>query len=366
LTDKKFVDVPENDAEAKRTALQYGDLLVSITADIGIVCYVDDSVPTSAYINQHIACVRLRHRKVDPKFVGYFLASAPAQGRFRAITDIGAKTGINLTTVGKLRTALPPLSEQRAIAKALSDADGLIAVLEALIAKKRGIKQGAMQELLTGQRRVPGFKGDWVTKQVGSIFDFGRTVPLSRAQLSLDDEVRYVHYGDIHTRLHDHLDFNHNPTPTAAKRLCSTATPLQVGDWIFADASEDYDGLAKAVEVMGLSGKNEAVAGLHTFMLRERVKTFSLGFKGYLAHAPSFRAQIIRAATGTKVYGISKTQISAVDLFFPPMLDEQRAIATILSAMDAEIAALVEKLAKVRAVKQGMMQVLLTGEVRLA
>jgi type I restriction enzyme S subunit len=305
-----------------------------------------DRTYSSAYLGYQFQSNRIRHWLIENS-VGTTMPS------------------MNEAVLRKVQFAIPPTkNEQVAIANALSDADGLIAALEALIAKKRDIKQGALQELLTGQRRLPGFKGDWVTKQVGSIFDFGRTVPLSRAQLSPDAEVRYVHYGDIHTRLHDHLDFEQKSTPTAAERLCSTATPLQVGDWIFADASEDYDGLAKAVEVTGLSSK-KAVAGLHTFMLRERVKTFSLGFKGYLSHAPSFRAQVIRAATGTKVYGIAKTQMSAVELFFPPILDEQRAIAAILSDIDAEISTLEQKLAKARAVKQGMMQVLLTGEVRL-
>jgi type I restriction enzyme S subunit len=79
LSDTKFVKVPADDAEAKRTALKVGDLLVSITADIGIIGYVDTDVPAPAYINQHVACVRLGDEAVHPRFVAYFLASEPAQ-----------------------------------------------------------------------------------------------------------------------------------------------------------------------------------------------------------------------------------------------------------------------------------------------
>jgi type I restriction enzyme, S subunit len=99
--------------------------------------------------------------------------------------------------------------------------------------------------------------------------------------------------------------------------------------------------------------------------MRERMPTFAPGYKGYLSYEPSFRAQIVRATTGMKVFGISKTQMKEIELHFPPLHDEQRAIVAVLSGMDAEVAALEGKLAKARDVKQGIMQVLLTGEVRL-
>jgi type I restriction enzyme, S subunit len=165
--------------------------------------------------------------------------------------------------------------------------------------------------------------------------------------------------------LHTHLDFATMPTPSVAKRLCAAATPLRVGDWVFADASEDYDGVAKAVEIIGLPVDREAVGGLHTVVLRERIPTFAVGFKGHLSYASPFRAQVVRAATGMKVYGLSKTQMKDIELRYPSTPDEQRAIAAVLSDMDAEIATLERKLAKTRNVKLGMMQVLLTREVRL-
>lgn len=170
LGDMRFVNLRKDDVEAVRTQLQDGDVLVSITADIGIIGYVSKKVPKPAYINQHIALVRFVSTKTSAKFVSYFLASERPQKLFRALTDSGAKAGMNLTTVQQIRLALPPtLAEQHAIAEALSDADALIESLEQLIAKKRAVKQGAMQELLTGKRRLPGFSGEWEVKRLGDI-----------------------------------------------------------------------------------------------------------------------------------------------------------------------------------------------------
>ena len=314
--------------------------------------------------NDGIAAVIGLDESVCPPFLANFINSITDYLRETVATG-NDQPNLNTDRIGRIYVPIPPLPEQQAAAEALADADALIEGLEALITKKRDIKHGAMQELVTGERRLPGFDGEWVTQLVGSIFDFGRSVPLSRAQLSTEGDVEYVHYGDIHTRLPIHLDFQQTSMPGAPKGLCASATPLKVGDWVFADASEDYDGVAKAIEITRLPRDRCAVAGLHTFLLRERTQTFASGFKGYLSYASSFRSQVLRVATGMKVFGVSKAQMEAIELHFPPVLDEQRAIATVLSDMEAEILALEGKLAKARAVKQGMMQVLLTGEIRL-
>jgi type I restriction enzyme S subunit len=158
LEDLKFVRLPPDaSAEAARTGLQDGDVLISITADIGIIGFVDESVAKPAYLNQHIAMIRFDRALVSSQFIAYFLASERPQRLFVASMDVGAKAGMNLTSIRKVRVALPLLSEQRAIAKALSDVDRLLTALEALLAKKRAIKLGAMQQLLTGKKRLPGF-----------------------------------------------------------------------------------------------------------------------------------------------------------------------------------------------------------------
>ena len=131
-----------------------------------------------------------------------------------------------------------------------------------------------------------------------------------------------------------------------------------------ADASEDFEGIGKSVEVIGIDEGTVAVAGLHTFLLREKFPVFAQGFKGHLGNLKSLHQQFLQVATGMKVYGVSKTALK--DLFLPvPPKAEQTAIAEILTDMDTEIAELEAELAKARAVKQGMMQQLLTGKIRL-
>jgi type I restriction enzyme S subunit len=115
---------------------------------------------------------------------------------------------------------------------------------------------------------------------------------------------------------------------------------------------------------LGLNEGVPAVAGLHTFLLREKCPNFALGFKGHLGNLKSLHEQFLRVATGMKVYGVSKTALKDLTLNVPP-IPEQTAIAAILSDMDAEIAALEAKLAKARQIKQGMMHKLLTGRIRL-
>src|SRR3954467_13385842 len=182
LQDLRFVNLAANDSEAARTQLRDGDVLISITADIGIIGHVTTKLPMPAYINQHIALVRFDSTLTNSRFVTYFLASENPQKRFRALTDSGAKAGMNLTTVQQIPIALPPTkAEQEAVAEALSDADALIESLEQLLAKKRQIKQGAMQELLTSKRRLPGFSGEWEVKRLGSVLKFQVGFPFSSA-----------------------------------------------------------------------------------------------------------------------------------------------------------------------------------------
>ena len=221
-----------------------------------------------------------------------------------------------------------------------------------------------MQELLTGKKRLPGFSGEWAAKTFGEIFDYQSTATNSRSDLIDVGDTFYIHYGDIHTRFHDHLDFKVSQLPCIERSRCKNATLLKNGDWIMADASEDLDGVGKSVEVLGLDEGVAAVAGLHTFLLREKAPTFSPGFKGHLGNLESLHQEFLRVVTGMKVFGVSKTALK--NLLLPvPSPKEQTAIATILSDMDTEIAALEAKLTKTRQLKQGMMAELLTGRTRL-
>lgn len=366
LNDSKFVTLPPEASEGVRTLLNQHDVLISITADIGIVGYVDESVPFPAYINQHIALVRFDQAKTCGKFVSYFLASENPQKLFRASTDIGAKAGMSLVTVSKIQTALPSLPEQQAIAAALSDVDTLLSGLDRLIAKKRDLKQAVMQQLLTGQLRLPGFSGEWEVKRLGDLFKFSGGYSASRDQLSTEGHC-YLHYGDIHgsskTYIDTNADYQDIPKLDIPLKRVSPDSLLDDGDVVFVDASEDDEGTSKHVVVANKDAR-PFIAGLHTIVAKARTAELTHEYRRYCFQTTAIRQQFLFYAVGTKVSGISKTNIAKLTLPVPSVA-EQSAIAVMLSDMDAELSALEARRDKTRALKQGMMQELLTGRIRL-
>jgi type I restriction enzyme S subunit len=275
--------------------------------------------------------------------------------------------GINGQEYGQLPIPLPPLPEQRAISEALSDADALIASLEELIAKKRLIKQGAMQELLTGKRRLQGFNGEWELKTLADLFNFSGGYSASRDQLSTDGHC-YLHYGDIHgsTRIFidARADYPNIPKLDIPLKLVSSSSLLKDGDVVFVDASEDDEGASRHIVV---TNKDDIpfIAGLHTIVAKSKTNELAHQYRCYCFQTVAVRQQFLLYAVGTKVTGISKRNIARITIPVPT-LPEQTAIAEVLSDMDAGLDVLEEKLTKARLVKQGMMQELLTGRIRLS
>ena len=270
---------------------------------------------------------------------------------------------LNTGILRAVQVVLPHLLEQRAIAAVLSDVDELAESLGALIAKKRDIKQAVMQELLTGRTRLPGFGEEWKVKRLGDHLTFLRHGINSRSDLTMDGAIQYLHYGDIHSSADVCLDPRVTPMPTIATEHARNLDRLDDGDLIFVDASEDIEGVGKSVELRGLRDRH-VVSGLHTIAIRFNKSILADGFKAYLQFCPAFLRHLRRLAAGTKVYATNRAHIASAHVPLP-LLPEQRAIAAVLSDMDAEITALEHRLDKTRAIKQGMMQQLLTGSIRL-
>ena len=310
--------------------------------------------------------LRVRIRSTDSvsaRYISYHLHTESFKKLVRSLAVGQTMASLNTQILKGVRVVLPPSREQRAIATVLSDVDELIESLEALIVKKRAIKQAAMQELLTGRTRLPGFGGKWEAWRLGDHLQFLRHGTNSRSDLTMDGSIQYLHYGDIHTSADVYLDPMVTPMPTIATEHAKKLDRLDEGDLIFVDASEDVEGVGKSVELHGLRG-HHIVSGLHTIAVRFDKSVLADGFKAYLQFCPPFLRHLRRLAAGTKVYATNRAHIASARLPLPP-LPEQRAIATVLSDMDAEIAALERRLDKTRAIKQGMMQQLLTGAIRL-
>lgn len=280
---------------------------------------------------------------------------------------------ISQEIVRSLPVVLPPLAEQRRIAKALSDVDELISALGKLIEKKRNIKTGTMQELLgmrnaeCGMRNVPrrrlvGFSGEWVEKRFDDCFELIGNNTYARECMCDDcDGLANIHYGDVLIRYGSVLDCSRTAVPSLIKSIICRTDRLSDGDVIIADTAED-ETVGKAIEIRGLKGRR-AVSGLHTIACRPRFD-FAPGWLGYYINSSAFHDQLLPLITGTKVSSISKAGLRTTILNVPT-LAEQQAIAAVLSDMDAEIAALEAKRAKYESIKQGMMQELLTGKTRL-
>lgn len=289
--------------------------------------------------------------------VSGFLLAAVLDRRFSEYAEsVSLRSGmpkINREELSAFSFAVPISEiEQQAIAEALGDADALIGAMEALIAKRRDVKRGAMQELLTGERRLPGFQGKWEMKRLVDLAsvdgdNLGAGTPREYA-------FRYVSLEDVDVGvLTSHSEQRFASAPSRARRrlalgdvLVSTVRPNLKSHLLFNKREGDW------------------VCSTGFSVVRATAGALDPGFLFQCLFSTSIERQIETLLVGSNYPAINSKDVKGLQIP-APSFDEQRAIADVLSDMDAEIAALEQKHAKAKAVKQGMMQVLLTGEVRL-
>jgi len=255
----------------------------------------------------------------------------------------------------RLKCALPPLPEQRAISGALSDADALIGALDRLIVKKRDLKQAAMQQLLTGDQRLPGFNGEWEVKRLGGIGAFSKGKGIRKDDV-VADGIPCIRYGEIYTHHNDHVKTFYS---FITRAIAKQSQRIKKGDLLFAGSGETAEEIGKCVAFLG---DQEVYAGGDIVVFSPNGQNSM--FLGYLMNHSTVASQKARMGQGDAVVHISARNLTELELRLPKR-DEQTAIAAILSDMDAEIAALEARRDKTRALKQGMMQELLTGRTRL-
>lgn len=266
----------------------------------------------------------------------------------------------------KIEIPLPPtIEEQQRIANALSDVDTLITNLEKLIAKKKNIKQGAMQQLLTGKKRLPGFApakptykqtelgkipSDWEVKSLNELCECNRS-----STLSLPKEFVYVDLESVcQGKLLKRQIVKACDAPSRAQRffekgdiLYQTVRPYQKNN-----LKVDFD--AKNF----IASTGYAVLHCKEFLLNS-------GYLYQYIHTDKFVDMVIDNCSGTSYPAINPKTLMTFNIIVPSSIEEQTAIANVLSDMDTEISALETKLAKYRTLKTGMMQQLLTGKIRL-
>ena len=356
-----FVFVTPTKAKSLEANLAHpGDIIFTQRGTLGQVSLVP-AKPFSAYlVSQSQMKLSVNRKVADPLFLFYFFTSYEQQKSIQGRTIQTGVPHINLGILREMPVRLPPLAEQCAIAEALSDVDGLLTALEALIAKKRAVKQAAMQQLLTGKSRLPGFSGTWETKRLGEIGEISGA--------GVDKKIRP---NEIHVRLVNYLDvyrktFLYSKDLThevSAKQDQIWRCAVEKGDIFFTPTSEVRDDIGRSAVAM--EDIADGVYSYHVVRLR-LIVDWDLRFRAYVFNTKRFYAQasMLCEGSGTR-YVITLPKFRSIFVHFPPKMEEQRAIASVLSDMDAEIAALEQRRDKTRTVKQGMMQQLLTGRVRL-
>jgi type I restriction enzyme, S subunit len=262
-----------------------------------------------------------------PQFVAYLLRTID----FNSHSGKSGVPGVNRNDLHEIEVKVPPVTEQRAIATALSDVDALLAKIDQLIAKKRDLKQAAMQQLLTGQTRLPGFSGEWEVKRLGDVCSMKSGISITSE--SIDEHSPYQCYGGNGLRGFAATYTHEGRYALIGRQGALCGNVLVVDGKFFASehaivvtptANTDIDWLSLVLWEMNLNQYSESSA------------------------QP----------------GLSVVKLLVLTTIAPPK-SEQAAIATVLSDMDAELAALEVRRDKTRALKQGMMQALLTGRIRL-
>ncbi|MBN8504341.1 MAG: restriction endonuclease subunit S [Burkholderiales bacterium] len=290
----------------------------------------------------------------DPRFVQIFLNEFGLE-RFDAATSVPT---LNRNNVFGVPIHLPPVSEQRLIAAAIGDVEALLTGLDRLIAKKRDLKQAAMQQLLTGQTRLPGFQGVWAMRPLKAVAEIsaGINKPISE----MGAGALYVTVQDLYDGTSIRTDrlsrIKVSPAEVEAKGLVA-------GDIVFGKSSVKREGIGYPSIFLG-SAEPTVFSGF-TYRARARNGTADAKYLFFALRAEGTRRWLIDNSQASALTNINQKIADAIPIQMPPTLGEQTAIATVLSDMEANLVALEARRDKTRALKQGMMQELLTGRTRL-
>ena len=338
------------------------DVLLNITGDsVARVCTVPDSA-LPARVNQHVCILRTIAKKCHYLYLAYRLV-VEKKRLLAAAFGGGTRNALTKADVEAFTIPCPPLPEQQRIAEALGEVDKLIESLDEQIEKKRLIARGVAHDLLSGKKRLPGFKGEWREVAFKAAFISLGNNTYARECLCGDSANAYdIHYGDVLIRFGAVVDFSSDYIPRLKDGIKPNKDFLQDGDIVFADTAED-EMVGKAVEIRGL-GDYKAVSGLHTMACRPRADMFAPRFLGYYLNSDSYRKQLLPLITGSKVSSLSRANFESTTLTMPDV-SEQQAIADLLGEQDAAIAALEGKREKYVRIKEGMMRDLLSGKVRM-
>lgn len=334
-----FID-KERYRKLKSCKVLPGDILLSLVGTFGKVLVIPEKA-LKGIINPRLLRISVDRNKFHTKYISYFLRSTKAIGILESKLQGGTMGVLNASILKSFQIPLPPtLTEQKAIATALSDVDALIASLEQTITKKKAIKQGAMQQLLTpphkGGKRLPGFSGEWVERTLGEVINLDKGEQLNKDTLSLDGEYPVINGGIEPSGYCEKWNRVENTIAISeGGNSCGFVNLLKTKFW----------------------------SGGHCYTLK--LKTSEVNQQYLYLFLKYMENSIMSLRVGSGLPNIQKGRLMLFNCTLPIDIVEQKAIAQTLSDMDAEITQLDSKKAKYQAIKQGMMQELLTGKTRL-
>jgi type I restriction enzyme S subunit len=345
--------IRKEQADRLRIGFSYpGDVLLTHKATIGNTAIVGDIPSEYIMLTPQVTYYRVANKaRLNNHYLRHFFDGSSFQKVLLAKSGGGTRAYIGVSAQRQLPVVLPStLAEQEAIAEALSDADALIEALEQLLAKKRQVKQGAMQELLTGKNRLPGFekKAGYKQTEVGIIPEDW--------ELHFVDTFSQIKTGGRNTQ--DRVDDGLYPFFVRSQKVERINSYSFDGEAVLTAG----DGVGTGKVFHYINGRFDAHQRVY------RISDFAENVNGYffyLYFSNHFYNRIMQMTAKSSVDSVRMETIAKMQIPLPPTREEQTAIVEILSDMDAEITALEGKLSKEREVKQGMMQELLTGRVRL-
>ena len=351
VDDLAYIDEPTHQSFSA-TELRPGDVLLNITgASIGRSAIADERI-VGGNVNQQVCIIRTNPDELVPSLLNYLLLSKAGQAQIDSFQAGGNRQGLNFGQIRSFKLAIPKaINEQRAIALALSDANALIASLDALIAKKRDLKQAAMQQLLTGATRLPGFNDPWVMKRLGDVGQVCIGLTYKPSDVA-----------------------SHGTLVLRSANVQDGTLSFQDNVYVSLDVSERSIARADDILICVRNGSRELIgkaakiapqaAGMAFGAFMAIFRTTQHNFIFHAFQAEGVKRQI-HEHLGATINQITNKSLKSFEVHLPTDPEEQEAIAVVLSEIDAELAALEAKRDKAVGIKQGMMQELLTGRIRL-
>lgn len=359
-TDMLYISEEFASANLSKAANAFDVLTVRTGSNLGQTCVMPSAFDKCQTFTTLITTPK--KSLLDPNYLCLHMSSTVGRNEMGKLQVGGGKGNLNTGDLKKYRIAIPLLPEQRAIATALSDVDALLAAQDKLIAKKRDIKQAAMQQLLTGKQRLPGFTGEWEVKRLGNVGVCLRGVSYK---------------GDSDLSPHDTQNTKRLLRSNNVQNAAVVTTDIQFvnqarvsehqvmrGDDILICMANGSKALVGKAGLFKVNENYEYTFGAFMGCFRSNTDIASAAYIFFLFQTGSYRNYINNLLAGSSINNLKPSSIESLEFPFPSLV-EQTAIAAVLSDMDADLTALEQQRDKTRALKQGMMQELLTGRIRL-